>query len=350
MEIPATSSNNCARFKDAVEFLREATFALAKAMETAITWSNEQVHLATHTSSRWRLAGLVLWQVAAASVAAFMSQMLIFDETNWYKIDLYDALTWGLVVTQVFTLSIYVSRKRVQSVENSLKIFLALATLSAGLTIAAIAFLVIDAVRSQRDVLPMFLISGGYWVAVFVFLVAMFLQLRFAIICVHAIRSTFLRKTAPSPQELGFEQVDGLGVAEADEKERYSIADIFAFTGLAAVSISAYRLVLGMVTDRDALRFLAMFYAASITAFFIYGLIHTRCSHLLKLLFAIAVVFIITYAEFYIAHQIRSPLLRFGFSGMLLCNVLIAAATIIQMWIVGRSEPSGMQLPRKQPS
>jgi hypothetical protein len=122
----------------------------------------------------------------------------------------------------------------------------------------------------------------------------------------------------------------------AKPNEKYSIADIFAFTGLAAVSISAYRLVLGMVTDYDALRFLAMFYAASITAFCTFGLIQLQCMRVLKLVIILAVVSTVAYSEFYLAQQVRSPLLRFGMGGMLLCNVAIALATTLQHWVLER--------------
>jgi hypothetical protein len=304
-------------------------------MSDAITWSEISTKQRSQADWRWRVANVVFWQVAFVSVAAYLSQTLIFDEANWYRIDLYDALTWGLVVTQVFTLAIYVSRNRVQSAESSLKIFLSMGVLSAGLTVAAISFLVVDALRNNREVKPLLGISGGYWVAVFVFLVSMFLQLRLAIICLHALRSIF--GPMRSPQTTQSESTSG---ESADTKfgsqEHYSIADIFAFTGLVAVSISAYRLVLGMVTDYDALRFLAMFYAASITSFCVYGLIQLSCERWLKLLFILAVVLIIGYTEFCVATQIRSPLLRFGFTGMLLCNVLIALATIMQMWFIER--------------
>jgi hypothetical protein len=274
---------------------------------------------------------VVFWQVAFVSVAAYVSQTLIFDETNWYRIDLYDAFTWGLVVTQVFTLAIYVSRHRVQTVKNSLKIFLSLGALAAGLTIAAIAFLVIDAFRGDRDALPLLLIAPGYCVAVFVFLVSMFLQLRLAIICLQAFRPVLGRKHAQDSKSSSFDQLK-----ESDAVEKYSIADVFAFTGLAAVSISAYRLVLGMVTDYDALRFLAMFYAASITAFSVYGLNQLKLGLWLRLSVILVLGAALGYAEFYVAEQVRSPLVRFGVNGMVLCNYLIAMSTTIQMWLVQR--------------
>ena len=316
-------------------------------MSNTLTWSETNIEPKSLSSHRWRLSGTVLWQVTLVSLAAYISQTLIFDEANWYKIDLYDALTWGLVVTQIFTLAIYVSRNRVQTVENSLKIFLSIGALAAGLTLSAITFLIVDALRNDREVLPLLGIVPGYCVAVFVFLVSMFLQLRLAIICLQVFRPIFGRK--PANVSVHCETVqsesnfDVLAENDAMAKEKYSIADIFAFTGLAAVSISAYRLVLGMVTDYDALRFLAMFYAASITAFCVFGLLQLNCTRWLKLLFIVAVVLTIGYAEFYIATRLRSPLLRFGLTGMLLCNCLIAVATAVQMWFLGRSEYTNIQ-------
>jgi len=311
-------------------------------MSNAIPWSETNAAGSeTNTSmpnraiGRKRLLNAVFWQIAFVSVAAYFSQLLIFDEANWYKIDLFDALTWGLVVTQVFTLATYVSRNRVQTVESSLKIFLSMGALSAGLTVAAITFLVVDAFQNNREVLPLLGIAPGYWVAVFVFLVAMFLQLRLAIICLQVIRPIFGRKR--SPKSAQSELIPGESTdSDVVASEKYSIADIFAFTGLAAVSITSYRLVLGMVTDYDALRFLAMFYAASMTAFCVYGLIQLHCTRLLKLLFIVAVVFAIGFTEFYIAKQLRSPLLRFSFTGMLLCNSMIALAITMQMRFVER--------------
>ena len=303
-------------------------------MSNALTWSETKIESRNQTSDRWRLAGPVLWQVAFVSVAAYIAQTLIFDEANWYKIDLYDALTWGLVVTQVFTLAIYVSRHRVQTVESSLKIFLSIGALALGLTMAAIACLIVDALRNHREVLPLLGIAPGYCVAVFVFLVSMFLQLRLAIICLQVFRPILGRKR--TLEKLQSEaQFDELTEGEVSANEKYSIADIFAFTGLAAVSISAYRLVLGMVTDYDALRFLAMFYAASIIAFCVLGLLQLTCARWLKLLFIVAVVLTVGYAEFYIATQLRSPLLRFGLTGMILCNCWVALATSVQIWFLG---------------
>lgn len=300
-------------------------------MSNALSWSETNVDPLYRAKHRWRFSSVVFWQVAFVSVAAYISQTLIFDETNWYRIDLYDAFTWGLVVTQVFTLAIYVSRHRVQSVESSLKIFLSLGVLAAGLTIAAIAFLVIDAHRGDRDVLPLLLIAPGYWVAVFVFLVSMFLQLRLANICLQIFRPMLGRKRDLDSKSSSF---DPLTESGADEK--YSIADIFAFTGLAAVSISAYRLVLGMVTDYDALRFLAMFYAASITTFSVYGLNQLKLGRWLRLSVILVLGAALGYAEFYVAEQVRSPLVRFGVTGMVLCNYWIAVATTMQMWFVQR--------------
>lgn len=304
-------------------------------MSDAIPWSNTNSVLPIQSIHRSRLVHTVIWQVAFVSIAAYFSQLLIFDEANWYMIDLYDAMVWGIVVTQVFALAIYVSRYRIQTIGNSLAIFFSMGVLSAGLTIAAITFLVVDALVRDQEVWRLFLISGGYCVAVFVFLVSMFLQLRLAIICLQAVRQMFTRKQSrkqsqSDPPTSDMREVNG------NSGEKYSIADIFAFTGLAAVSISAYRLVLGMVTDYDALRFLAMFYAASITAFCTYGFIQLNCARVLKILFVMAAIASIAYAEFYLAQQLRSPLLRFGFGGMLLCNAVIALATTMQQWFLAR--------------
>jgi hypothetical protein len=311
-------------------------------MNSSITWSETSIEPLCQPSGRWGLASVVFWQVALVSAVAFISQTLIFDETNWYRIDVYDALTWGLIVTQIFTLAVYVSRHRVQTFKSSLKIFLSMGALAVGLTVAAIAFLIVDAYRGGREILPLLLIVPGYCIAVFVFLVSMFLQLRLAIICLQAFGAIFGRKQAVDGGQHESIMPDTVGDGSA-VTEKYSIADIFAFTGLAAVSISAYRLVLGMVTDYDALRFLAMFYAASITAFCVYGLNRLNTYRVSKLLFVLAAVFAIGYAEFYIATQFRSPLLRFGLTGMLLCNALIAAATTIQMRFLGRPGASRYQ-------
>jgi hypothetical protein len=313
------------------------------AMSDAITWSETNTVFPNKATERRRLMSLVIWQVAFVSIAAYFSQLLIFDEANWYRIDVYDALTWGLIVTQIFALAVYVSRYRIQTVENSLRIFLCMGSLAAGLTLAAISFLIVDALRYKRDVLPLLGIAGGYWVAVFVFLVSMFLQLRLAIICLQAVRPLFVLKRSPmtAPGETRPRKpIDGNIDGNAEPNEKYSIADIFAFTGLAAVSISAYRLVLGMVTDYDALRFLAMFYAASITVLCVYGLIQLHCTRVLKLMLLLPVVVIVAYAEFYLAQQLRSPLLRFGFGGMLLCNGVIALATTMQSWFLEKSTRS----------
>ena len=280
-------------------------------MSDAISWSEINTVAQKRATDHRQLVQVVFWQVVLVSLAAYGSRLLIFDEANWYRIDLYDALVWGVVVTQVSTLAIYVSRYRIQTVENSLWIFICMGALSAGLTMAGIMFLVVDALQNHGEVLPLLGITGGYWVAVFVFLVSMFLQLRLAIICLLAVRSMFTRRRLPNAAQV--ETTD----SSADPSERYTIADIFAFTGLAAVSISAYRLVLGMVTDYDALRFLAMFYADSIIAFCTYGLIQWRCMRALKLVFFMTFVLAVTYLEFYLAQQLRSPLLRFGFGGML---------------------------------
>ena len=304
-------------------------------MSDAITWSETNIVAPHQTTERKRLVNVLIGQIAFVTVAAYCSRLLIFDEANWYRIDLYDALVWGVVVTQVLTLAIYVSRYRIQTVESSLRIFLCMGALSAGLTMAAITFLVVDAFRNNREVLPLLGITGGYWVAVFVFLVSMFLQLRLAIICLQALRSMFSRARWPKQAQSGT-TTRATTDSSAEPSEKYSIADIFAFTGLAAVSISAYRLVLGMVTDYDALRFLAMFYAASITAFCTYGLIQVPCMRALKLVLILAIVGIVACAEFYLAQQVRSPLLRFGMGGMLLCNGAIALATTMQYWLLER--------------
>ena len=304
-------------------------------MSDAVTWSETDMVAPKQATERGRLVNVVISQIAFVTVAAYGSRLLIFDEANWYRIDLYDALVWGVVVTQVLTLAIYVSRYRIQTVESSLRIFFCMGALSAGLTMAAITFLVVDALQNNREVWPLLGITGGYWVAVFVFLVAMFLQLRLAIICLHAMRSMLAWKRSLGPlqsETTTREKMD----SNAEPVEKYSIADIFAFTGLAAVSISAYRLVLGMVTDYDALRFLAMFYAASITAFCTWGLIQLHCLRVLKLVLILAVIGTVAYAEFYLAQQVRSPLLRFEWGGMLLCNGAIALATTMQYWLLER--------------
>lgn len=280
---------------------------------------------------RRRLVRVVFWQVVLASVAAYCSELLIFDEANWYRIDLYDALAWGFVVTQVFALTVYATRFRIHTVENSLRVFLCMGSLAAGLTFAAITFLIVDALQNNREVLSLLGIAVGYWVAVFVFLVAMFLQLRLAIICLQALRSLLAPKPRPAQIETTVREL-----SRSEPSERYSIADIFAFTGLAAVSISAYRLVLGMVTDYDALRFLAMFYAAAITVFCIYGAVQLHTTQLLRLIFTVIIVITVAYAEFYLAQWVRSPLLRFGLGGMLLCNCVLALATTMQVWILER--------------
>ncbi len=304
-------------------------------MSDAITWSEAHIVAPQRTTERKLLVNVVIGQVVFVTVAAYCSRLLIFDEANWYRIDLYDALVWGVVVTQVLTLAIYVSRYRIQTVESSLRIFFCMGALSAGLTMAAITFLVVDAFRNNREVLPLLGITAGYWVAVFVFLVSMFLQLRLAIICLRAVRS-MLSRTRPPIQAPRTTPTRATTESSAEPSEKYSIADVFAFTGLAAVSISAYRLVLGMVTDYDALRFLAMFYAASITAFCTYGLIQLQCVRALKLVLILAVVGTVACAEFYLAQQVRSPLLRFGMGGMLLCNGAIALATTMQYWLLER--------------
>ncbi len=304
-------------------------------MSDAATWTETNATQLTQARRRGRLADVVFWQVALVSCAAYFSQTLIFDEANWYKIDLWDAFTWGLVVTQVFGLAIYVSRNRIQTVKSSLKIFQAIGGLSAGLTVAAITFLIADALRHNRDVLPLLGIAPGYCVAVFVFLVSMFLQLRLAIICLQALRPLFGRNRSAEltqDESIAHELTD----SNTESNEKYSIADIFAFTGLAAVSITAYRLVLSMVTDRDSLRFLTIFYAASITAFCVYGLMQWRCGRWSKLLFITAVVVAIGYTEFNVATQLRSPLLRFGLIGIVLCNCFIAIATTMQFWLLDR--------------
>lgn len=320
-------------------------------MNDVIPWSdvseaplNQPVRLQAvglKAAERKRLMYAVFWQIVFASLAAFISQLLIFDEANWYKIDLYDALTWGLVVTQVFTLTVYVSRCRIQTVENSLRVFMCMGALAAGLTVAAITFLVIDAVQNGREVWSLLGISVGYWVAVFVFLVAMFLQLRLIIICLQASRSLFAPKRSPKSDSIEMSAQIEPTAPESDSEpsEKYSIADIFAFTGLAAVSISAYRLVLGMVTDYDAIRFLAMFYAASMVVFCIYGSIQLPIARFLKLILIVVIVLAFAYAEFNLAQWIRSPLLRFGFGGMLLCNCVLALATTLQCLFLEKFAP-----------
>lgn len=323
-------------------------------MSEAIPWSESSIKPVAQVQKWSPLARFVFWQVAFVSLAAYLSKTLIFDEANLYRIDLYDAMTWGIVVTQVFTLAIYVSHNRVQSIESSLKIFLAMGSLATGLTIAATTFLFIDALRSSEKLLPLIGFAPSYCIEVFIFILAMFLQLRLAILFVQAIASLLFRKLSVAPSQdtllvnvpstreslpttsVASEPIDSeWGIDELENRkpdvnQKFSIADILGLTGLAAVSISAYRMVL-LVADYDVIRFLVMFYAASITAICIYGLIQWQCPRWLKLLLMVATVALITYGEFQIAQQLRSPLRRFGFNDILICNCLIAVATTIQM-------------------
>lgn len=262
-------------------------------------------------------------------MAAYASQLLVFDEANWYKIDLYDALVWGLVVTLVFSVAVYSSSFRIETVEASLKVFLCLGTIAFGLTVAAIAFLMADAWESNQPLLPILGMSGGYWVAVFVFLVSMFLQMRLAIIGLHALRHVLFRT------RYRLQSTDS-----NISRPHYSMVDIFALTGLVAVSISACQMVLGMVTDRDAMRFVCLFYAATCMAICVYGFELWRFSRTILINLIMAVCIILSFSELYLAQLFGSPFQRFGISGILLWNGTIALSMCLCR-TTGRQERTG---------
>jgi hypothetical protein len=289
------------------------------------------------------IASMLIAQIGLVSIGAYLSQLLIFDETDWYWIDRYDALVWATIVTQVFALAIYASRCRVTTIRQSLSVFYCLAGLAAGLTLAATLFLVIEAILHNQATLSLLAIAPGYWIAVFVFLVSMFLHLRLTLICLIPVT-----RTVPIFRTVDFPAVDS-AEATSNQNTRFSMIDIFAFTGLAAVSISSYRLVVAIMNGYDALRFLALFYAASVTAFFVYAMTafprvksHLRLAALGVFIVSIAI------AEFWIGQQLRTRFHRIGISGttmpivvaqIVFWNAFVAAATWVQLQIVDLRVP-----------
>ncbi len=119
----------------------------------------------------------IVAQVLFISILAYLAELLIYDEMHWYRIDKYDAVVWGILTTQLFASALFVSRARIRTIAESVRVFGGLAFLAVGLTIAGMAFLVRES-WNDREPFPALSIGGGYWLAVFVFLITMFLQLR----------------------------------------------------------------------------------------------------------------------------------------------------------------------------
>ena len=237
-------------------------------------------------------------QVLVVSLAAYFTELLIYDEVRWYRIDYGDALVWGLIVTQIFAAALYVAQGRVSTFRASIQIFGGIAILALGLTTAALSFLLRDSSGLEESI-SILSIGGGYFLSVFVFLIAMFLQLRLGLWCLQGMEQFFspAKPSTSTKEDKPLESIDPLMDQKEETHRHFSMTDVFAFTGLAAVSVASYRMVLRLMHDGDTIRLLSLFYVGAILVFSCYAISRFRWNVYLKFAIGCGVVAIISFIE-----------------------------------------------------
>lgn len=304
-------------------------------------------------SSLKKIRLTVLLQLMLVSVAAFLSQLLVFDSTRVYIIDPYDAIVWGIVVTQLATLTLFVTPLRLKKLNQVLQLLACLGGLALGLTLAAILFLWMGDWKNRSHLWAVLQLAPGYWLVVFIFLLSLFLQLRVAVLCCRAALSLFKPPIKVNDHSMITQEVVASPL-DADEnntawqassgQRSYAMIDIFAFTGLAAVTITAYHTTLNLLSegdssvlyiDRDTLRLLALFYIASTITLGTFGCMFLVKSNWLRFvgLATLAISMAVIEIQLQANPQIR---LRFPVDHFtaLIWNVVICLFALLQFAIV----------------